>query len=179
MDLIVDVSDILKEVGASKEFEGSLTLEDMVYQGEKIGFLSPVSVSGRITNVGKLLVLDAYASVKLLLQCGACTKPFGKELKFNFNARLNKVKDPDDPDIFLYEDEMVELEDIVREFLLLELPMRKRCSEECKGLCPYCGRDLNVEQCRCEHMLDHQEEHEVDSRLEALKSVLFANGEEV
>jgi uncharacterized protein len=179
MDLIIDVSDILKEVGASKEFEGSLTLEDMVFQGEKIGFLSPVSLSGQITNVGKLLVLDAYASVKLLLQCGACTKPFAKELKFDFNARLNKFKDPDDPDIFLYENEMVELEDMVIEFLLLELPMRKRCSEECKGLCPYCGRDLNIEKCQCEYMLNQQQEHKVDFPLEVLKSVLSANGEEV
>lgn len=177
--LIIDVSDILKEKGSSKEFRGSQLLEDIMYQGERIGFLGPVDVSGHITNTGKLLVVDADAVAKLSLQCGRCTKYYDKELKFSFTARLSKVSDPDDPDIFIYEDETVDLKDIILEFLLLELPMRRRCNEECKGLCPYCGRDLNVEQCNCDEQVEHQEEGNVDLRLLALRKALFANGEEV
>ncbi|MFO7154943.1 MAG: DUF177 domain-containing protein [Caldicoprobacter oshimai] len=177
--LVIDVSDILKEKGSSKEFSGSQPLEDIIYQGERIGLLGPVSVSGHITNTGKLLVLDADAVAKLSLQCARCTKRYDKELEFSFTARLSKVGDPEDPDIFLYEGEVVDLKDIILEFLLLELPMRRQCSEECKGLCPYCGRDLNIEQCQCEENVEHQEERVVDPRLLALKKALFANGEEV
>jgi len=179
MNMIIDVSNILKEVGASKEFEGGLPLEDMIYQGEKIGFLTPVNVSGSITNVGEFLILNANANVKLQLQCSSCAQPFDSRLKFDLDAKLKKVEDPDDPDIFVYDGNSVDLRDIVLEYLLLALPIRKQCCQECKGLCPYCGCNLNEEQCNCELSLDYEEEYEVDSRLEALKNVLTVNGEEV
>ena len=179
MKLVIDVSDIQKQKGSSKEFKGSQPLEDIIYQGERIGLLSSVEVSGHITNTGKLLVLDSDAVAKVSLQCSKCTKRYDKELKFSFTVRLSKVGDPEDPDVFLYEGEEVELKDIILEFLLLELPMRGQCSEECKGLCPYCGCDLNVEQCQCQEKVEHQEERVVDPRLLALKKALSANGEEV
>lgn len=179
MKLVVDVSDILKQKGSSKEFRGSQPLEDIVYQGETIGFLKPVEVSGRITNTGKLLVVDADVVARVSLQCSKCTKRYDRELKFSFTASLSKTDDTDDPDIFHYEGEEVELKDIILEFLLLELPMRGQCSEECKGLCPYCGCDLNVEQCQCQKKVGHQEESVVDPRLLVLKKALSANGEEV
>ncbi len=179
MKLVIDVSDILKQKGSSKEFRGSQPLEDITYQGERIGLLGPVDVAGRITNTGKLLVLDADAVAKVSLQCSKCTKRYEKELKFNFTVRLSKIGDPEDPDVFLYEGEEVELKDIILEFLLLELPMRGQCREDCKGLCPYCGCDLNVEQCQCQEKVEYQEEHAVDPRLLALKKALSGNGEEV
>ena len=177
--MIIDVSDILKDVGASKEFEGNLVLEDMVYQGEKIGFLTPIAVSGRLTNVGELIMLNGRASVKLQLQCGSCTQPFDRMLEFSLEAKLDKTDDPEDPDIFVYEGNAIDLKDIVFEFFLLELPIRKLCSPECRGLCPYCGCNLNLEQCECEQNFAYREQYEVDSRLEVLKRVLSANGEEV
>ncbi|MFS8500545.1 MAG: DUF177 domain-containing protein [Caldicoprobacter sp.] len=179
MKLVIDVSDILKQKGTSKEFRGSQPLEDIIYQGERISLLGPVEVSGDITNTGKLLVLNADAAAKLLLHCSRCTKPYDKELKFSFTIRLSKIGDPEDPDIFVYEGEEVDLKDIILEFLLLELPMRGQCSEDCKGLCPYCGCDLNVEQCHCQERVEYQEERVVDPRLLALKKALSANGEEV
>ena len=177
--MIIDVSDILKEIGASKDFAGTLDLKDMVYQGERIGFLTPVAVSGNLTNIGKLLLLNGRAVVKLQLQCGSCAQPFDRDLEFGLDAKLSKENVSDDPDIFVYDGDEVDLSDIVLEFLLLELPIRKRCRPDCKGLCPYCGCNLNFERCECEKNIAYEEEDDVDSRLEALKSVLSANGEEV
>lgn len=63
------------------------------------------------------------------------------------------IIDPDDPDDLDYahhDREVVDLSGIVREYLLLSIPITTLCREDCKGLCPSCGADLNKTQCGCE-----------------------------
>lgn len=62
------------------------------------------------------------------------------------------------------EDNEVDFANDIRETVLLLLPMKQVCREECKGLCPHCGVDLNVETCRCE-------EKAIDPRWEALLAI--------
>jgi uncharacterized protein len=79
----------------------------------------------------------------------------------------------DEPDFSFYEAGAVDVDELVREQLLLALPSRFRCGEDCKGLCPHCGADLNKETCACEHQ-------EIDPRwsaLAALKKENKVNGE--
>ena len=52
-------------------------------------------------------------------------------------------------EVGFYEGEGLELSDVIREQILLDLPMRKTCSEECKGICPVCGQNRNMVQCAC------------------------------
>ncbi len=68
-----------------------------------------------------------------------------------------RVFSPDDPEVDLGQD--------IRDTLLLEIPMKVLCSEECKGICPGCGRNLNVEKCVCGPK-------PIDPRWEALKVLL-------
>ena len=62
--------------------------------------------------------------------------------------------EPDDvaaeqPDVALYDDDQIDLEETLREELLVALPLAPLCAETCKGLCPNCGQDLNVGSCTC------------------------------
>ena len=56
---------------------------------------------------------------------------------------------PDETEIGYYEESGLSLEDVVREQVLLSLPSRTLCKEDCKGLCPRCGQNLNLEPCNC------------------------------
>jgi uncharacterized protein len=56
---------------------------------------------------------------------------------------------PDETEIGYYEESGLSLEDVVREQVLLSLPSRTLCKEDCKGLCPRCGQNLNLESCNC------------------------------
>ena len=56
---------------------------------------------------------------------------------------------PDDLDLDYYTGEIVDLESILREQIILMLPLKPLCDESCKGLCPHCGADLNLETCTC------------------------------
>jgi uncharacterized protein len=59
-----------------------------------------------------------------------------------------------DLDFAVFENEQIDLDELVLEQLELSLPSRVLCSEECRGLCPQCGADLNVEQCNCKPQID-------------------------
>ena len=67
-------------------------------------------------------------------------------------------------EIGYYQGEGLLLEDTLREQVLLALPLKTICREDCKGLCPHCGRNLNVEQCHCE-------QHLSDPRWDALSEI--------
>lgn len=69
----------------------------------------------------------------------------------------------DDLDLYGYEGEQLDLEPLLREQLILAVPFAPLCSESCKGLCPQCGIDRNVEVCACEPP--------IDPRLAALRTV--------
>ncbi len=72
--------------------------------------------------------------------------------------------DEGEAEIAFYEGEGVELEDVLRDHILLTLPMQKICSETCKGICPQCGQNLNKGTCDCRLEL-------VDERWSALKNL--------
>jgi uncharacterized protein len=59
-----------------------------------------------------------------------------------------------DLDFAVYENDQIDLDELVLEQLELSLPSRVLCREECRGLCPQCGADLNVEQCDCKPQID-------------------------
>ncbi|MFN3694656.1 MAG: YceD family protein, partial [Ignavibacterium sp.] len=64
------------------------------------------------------------------------------------------------------ETDKIDFDNDVREFAILAIPMKKLCKEDCKGLCPRCGADLNFEQCTCP-------KEEIDPRWEKLFTKKF------
>ena len=61
-----------------------------------------------------------------------------------------------DEDTYTYSGHVLELDDAVRTALLLELPSRILCKEDCRGLCSQCGADLNINECSCQKDLTHR-----------------------
>src|SRR5262249_6807627 len=72
--------------------------------------------------------------------------------------------DPSEAEMGFYEGDGIELNDVLREFILLALPMQRVCREDCKGICPECGQNRNQKDCGC-----HAEA--VDERWTALKNL--------
>ena len=72
--------------------------------------------------------------------------------------------DEEDMDVYSYEGEEVDLEPLLREQIILAVPFAPLCSEDCKGLCPVCGIDLNTGDCTCDRT-------PIDPRWAALKNL--------
>ena len=71
---------------------------------------------------------------------------------------------PAESEVAFYEGGGIELNDILREYVLLSLPMQKICKEACLGICPVCGQNRNLNQCNCHEQF-------VDERWSALKNL--------
>jgi uncharacterized protein len=96
---------------------------------------------------------------QLELACGRCLVPFAAPAAIDFDlllvpgpvsaAAAKEELSPDDLDLDYYTGETVDLESILREQIILMLPLKPLCEESCKGLCPHCGANLKRETCNC------------------------------
>jgi len=103
--------------------------------------------------------LKGDLSTRLELACARCLEPVMLDVQRDFEL-LYRPQGSDagreelsvtaaEAEISYYEGEGVLLEDVLREQILLAVPLKVMCKEHCKGLCPHCGKNLNVESCDC------------------------------
>ncbi len=170
--LKIDITNIRREIAAEQSFDLKWIPGDMTWQGEPLRFRDPWHLKGRIFNEGDVLLLTADVEGNIILQCGACLESYVQDLDFPIEARLKSAPDQENPDYFVYKGNEVDLSEIVLEFLLSELPIRRRCREDCKGLCPVCGANRNDGECSCNGTKDP--ELTVDERLKPLRDY-FSN----
>lgn len=150
--MIINISDILKIYGAAVDIDDDISLPETVFLGEDFVFDSPVHITGKIVNNGKALELNAHCRGVMTVHCARCTKQIQKE--FEFKVREHFMRDDgevtEDEDIVLFEGYEIDITDIVVNHFLMNVSARYVCSEDCRGLCPVCGKDLNEGECGCE-----------------------------
>lgn len=139
---------------------------------EGISLMSPVTADLELNKTGKEIVVSGEVTTEVELQCSRCLKIFKRDLELPVEVVYHPLEEigveghglrDDELDMGFYKGEELDLKELLREQLLLNIQMKPLCSEECKGLCPRCGTDLNMGQCDCE-------EEEVDPRLEVLRN---------
>jgi uncharacterized protein len=96
----------------------------------------------------------------MLLSCDRCLKEFGSGYKsffeVHYRPQADEAADSDEavnPDeaveTVFFEGDILDIADQIRQTILLSVPMRALCREDCRGLCAVCGCDLNVDSCQC------------------------------
>ena len=129
-------------------------------------FDSDASVIATAENKLGFVSLTLDTSFVYSRPCDRCGKAMKQELKYSFNHRLVAgLSDSEDDDYIEVPDFELELDDLVVSDILLDLPGKYLCSEDCKGLCPDCGCNLNDTDCNCR-------KGNVDPRLEILKQLI-------
>ncbi len=128
---------------------------------ESFGLQGTVSLSCSLKKKSATrILLQATMRATLLLSCDRCLQVYPNKVDSNFRliCEVNisehwKLKDIDlsacDLDIVQLVEPVVDLEEIVRQQLYLSLPQRQLCNENCKGICPECGVDMNIDPCHC------------------------------
>jgi uncharacterized protein len=109
------------------------TIEDHVI------YRQPIHVKVSVNLSGHTLVVQGRLTTAAVLECNRCLKEFEYGLSVQDFVFSKQVRS----------DETVDLTESIREDIILALPMKRLCSNECKGLCPVCGRDLNAAACNC------------------------------
>ena len=132
-------------------------------------YKSSIEIVFDVEKVGHEYFVDAEIHTSASMVCDRCAEPFKADVQDHvrliFSTDENLVEDEDD--IYLINDATTEVDVTrsIRETLLISLPQKRLCSEQCKGLCPHCGANLNVETCNCQ-------DESIDPRWEALKQLL-------
>lgn len=130
-----------------------------------------VRVEADVTRALDDIVVRGNVSVSMGLQCGRCLEDFRADLEVPLDLLLRPKpevideEDEDDTESVFYEGEVFDLAPVVKELLVLSMPIKPLCDEACKGLCPKCGQNLNEGKCGCVTT-------EIDQRFSALKDYL-------
>lgn len=160
----LDLRDIIQVPGGVKNFDFQLDLSDLDFYGEN-PICEPVHVQGRVVNRAGLLELEAVASSNLHLHCDSCGKPFQRVKTVEVQRMLaTELQDEEDDDIILLDGSILDAGEVMTTEFILEMDIKNLCREDCKGICPQCGADLNTEPCKCKP--------DIDPRLAALAQLL-------
>ena len=131
-------------------FVFALDLSDVQQWGDR-PFQAPVKISGQATNRAGIVTVRYAADYLLSGNCARCLEPVEQKKHQEFtHTVVRKLNQQQDDDYIVCEDGILDLDSVAQDDILLELPIRMLCSEDCKGLCPVCGCNLNKEQCSCQ-----------------------------
>ncbi|MBV4414904.1 YceD family protein [Clostridium tyrobutyricum] len=161
----LDISDLLNKEIFTKKLDIILK-DDSFYDGkEHIGILSPIRLLANLEKTDHMITLKGKVSGVLELTCSRCLKKFAHAINININERFTDKKIVDcDEDIFFINDGYIDITQIIENNIILALPIKRLCKENCKGLCPECGTNLNDSICNCK-------ENNIDPRWEKLKDM--------
>ena len=107
--------------------------------GSDIRFTGNIAIDAEFQLCGTEILVTAHVKAVREADCARCLRPVNDNLDTTFQDSYNV------PELGEY----LEIDEDVREQILLNFPMRVLCNEECKGMCPDCGANLNSEHCRC------------------------------
>ncbi|MCM1133458.1 MAG: DUF177 domain-containing protein [Ruminococcus flavefaciens] len=112
-------------------------------------FNTPVSVKGRIFNKAGVVYLKFTLDFALLITCDRCLRELVRNYHFECDHIVVPSVSGDNDEYIVADSESIELNDIAVTDLLIQLPTKNLCKDDCKGLCMVCGCDLN--ESTCEH----------------------------
>lgn len=159
----LDLSKIISGVQNQLNFNFDFVL-DKSYM-ESIGSVeaSAFKVFGTVKRLEKRYDLNLTYSGEIVFECHRCLKSVSLHFEDSMQRLLvTKVETEEDQEWLTLESSVLDLRPILEEEITLNLPLQVLCANNCNGLCPGCGVDLNIETCTCE-------ETKIDPRLEALK----------
>lgn len=160
-----DISSITKANGASIniEFLDVITCSSRLPEGYEL--VGPVSFNGHLTNVNGILELDGILETDYSAKCFRCLKDLNGHLRLNVNESFVHGEPDEGSDAYTFKGNSLELDSVFEDSIILNLPMRQVCSENCKGFCAGCGADLNESVCSCK-------EEYINPQMEMLKKLL-------
>ena len=164
--MLLGLSKIIDSPGASVTFSTTVDLSDLCY-GVSYPVSEPVAAEGTVRNTAGVLVMTGAISTCIHGTCDRCARDFSREVRFPIDVVLvTELADEENEDewVFPLEGDSADLDDIVRTVFVLNLDSKLLCKEDCKGLCPQCGKNLNDGPCNCRK--------ELDPRFAALKQLL-------
>jgi len=151
--------DKLKEAGTP--FAARYAPDELPLEDELTRLTSEAKVEGRASKIREQVRMRGKIKASVEVRCDRCLAPVVVAVDADFDVAYIPAEaedterevtelQPDELIFATYEGDSLDIDELAREQLLLALPLRQLCREDCKGLCPTCGADLNSQTCNCE-----------------------------
>ena len=147
--LRVDLRDL---AAGPVETTGSIGPADPLFEGLGVGLTAPVVVAGRLQATGEgRFYWHGRISTTVREQCRRCLTDVSLPVTADIGVLFTQDGADDDPDAYVVpaDADEVDITPAVREELILAVPQYALCREDCRGLCPNCGKDRNAGPCGC------------------------------
>jgi uncharacterized protein len=150
----------------------------LLFEGGRHRVFRDFRVEGTLQRNGLVFRLRGILTGVLETECDRCLSRFGRPVETALEVRAvmgeGEIPPQEDPGgdaeegapIYLASQTTLDLSDVIREAVLLEIPIKNVCAEDCQGLCPQCGANLNLETCTCDRTPQ-------DQRWSALRELSF------
>ncbi|NLL82485.1 MAG: DUF177 domain-containing protein [Tissierellia bacterium] len=166
--MIFDLSTFLANKDSTFHLEGELESRALAKEGN-IRVIDPIKFIGDIFKVDGEYELQVNIYYSINTDCNRCLKPTTVKIETVLSEKIiidkgNTNSDKYDEEYIYLQDSLLNLDDYIWSQVVISLPMKILCSDNCKGLCPRCGIDLNTQSCDCM-------ENTIDPRLEKLKEL--------
>jgi uncharacterized protein len=155
--MIIKLYDLQETISVKGSLDGAKLRRP---EDSDISFLSPIEYELTIRKAGDNVWLRGPVRAKLSLTCARCLEECALSISSKLDIELlPRQKVPaaaevelktDEMDVYYFEGDEIDIDPYVFEEVMLNIPVKALCSEGCKGICPVCGQNLNVEECRCE-----------------------------
>jgi len=161
--------------GGKGDFAHVYQPEDLNPVDERISLSGPATVSGKVRLAGNQVFVNGHAETRAQVECDRCLQPV--EIPVNTDFALEYVTGSEyeaaravelteaEMSIAVFDGEVIDIDEIVKEQVVLTVPTRMLCREDCKGICPECGADRNSGDCSCST-------NDIDPRWAALKKLI-------
>lgn len=164
---------------AERPFTHTYTADELELDDERAHLKGETQISGRARREGERVRVRGNLRTIIEAPCDRCLRETVAPVETEFDVTYVSALAPapedevgipsDEMDVSTFDGEAIDVDDLAREQILLALPARLLCREDCKGLCPTCGADMNTEACSCR-------EKEVDPRWAALAALKKEDG---
>lgn len=142
-----DISNINKGTGDAMEirYQGSLPQDDFV---DTITVKDDLLLEGTLAHFDGTVFFDGTLKLSYVGRCARCLKPVKRSLNLKLQEKFS-IRELDD-ETYIYEGNIIDLTKAVNDNIIVALPIRLLCVDQCKGLCAVCGKNRNDEPCECE-----------------------------
>lgn len=169
--MIIDLFELSEPVSG---FNAELSPAEINLEEESARLAEPVKIEGKVRKGIAQTDVEGRIATEIEIDCARCLSAAKTALDFPFKVTFvteeNYTQDAeaelraDDLNVAIFEGQKIDLAELAREQILLNLPTRFFCRDSCQGLCPKCGANKNTVNCNCE-------EKEIDPRWSALKNL--------
>ncbi len=118
-------------------------------------FTTPVRIKGEVTNTAGIVTIDALSSFSMDVTCDRCADEITLDFEVPvIHGLVQSLNNDENDEYILVEDMQLDLRQLTLEDIYLALPGKLLCKDDCKGLCPQCGVNLNEGSCNCQKPID-------------------------